>query len=214
MACFSLKRRATRPIEIAPIKLHDLRSRGVYWRAEDPLASTEFTFSRFLTPLLADFQGWALYFDCDFLWLADVAQLFDLADVKKAVYCVQHDYRPPETTKMDGRVQTLYPRKNWSSLMLFNCDHPSVRKLTPDVVNTETGSHLHRFQWVADQDIGALPEEWNWLEGWTKRPEMGTPKAVHFTRGGPWFERWRTVEYAEAWRAEQAALRGSRSCRN
>lgn len=207
VASFSLKRRATIPIEVTPIKREDLRSRGVYWRAEDPLASTEFTYSRFLTPFLADYQGWALYCDCDFLWLADVAELLNVADANKAVHCVQHDHRPSETTKMDGRAQSVYPRKNWSSLMLFNCDHPSVRKLTPDVVNTETGSYLHRFQWVLDQDIGALPEEWNWLEGWTKPPERGIPKAVHFTRGGPWFEQWRQVDYADLWLAEQAALR-------
>ena len=105
----------------------------------------------------------------------------------KAVYCVQHDYRPKEKTKMDGAVQTVYPRKNWSSLMLFNCDHPSVRALTLDVVNRESGAYLHRMQWVADEDIGELPVEWNWLEGWNEKPASGTPNAVHFTRGGPWF---------------------------
>ena len=132
VARFSLERRATIPVEITPIKLDDLRARGLYGRGEDPLASTEFTYSRFLTPFLADFQGWALFCDCDFLWLADVAELFEFADATKALHCVQHDYRPTETTKMDGQVQTVYPRKNWSSLMLFNCDHPSVRKLTPE----------------------------------------------------------------------------------
>jgi hypothetical protein len=194
-------------VDVTPIKLDDLAARGLYWRDRDPLASTEFTYSRFLTPFLAGFQGWALYCDCDFLWLADVAQLLELANTEQAVFCVQHHHTPPETTKMDGRVQTLYPRKNWSSLMLFNCDHPSVRKLTPQVVNTETGAYLHRLQWVSDRDIGALPEEWNWLEGWSKRPASGTPKAVHFTRGGPWMEQWRGVDYADLWLAEHAALK-------
>jgi lipopolysaccharide biosynthesis glycosyltransferase len=206
VAHFSLRRRATIPVEITPIKLDDFKARGIYRRNEDPRATTEFTYSRFLTPFLADFQGWALFCDCDFLWLADVAELLDLADAKKALHCVKHDYRPTETTKMDGQVQTVYPRKNWSSLMLFNCDHPSVRKLTPEVVNRESGAYLHRMQWVADEDIGALPEEWNWLEGWTRRPASGTPKAVHFTRGGPWFEQWQGVDYADLWLAERAAL--------
>ncbi len=107
---------------------------------------------------------------------------------------------------MDGAVQTSYPRKNWSSLMLFNCAHPSVRKLTPEVVNRETGAYLHRLQWAADDDIGALPVEWNWLEGWNEKPTQGTPKAVHFTRGGPWFENWQNVDYGDLWRAEHAAL--------
>jgi lipopolysaccharide biosynthesis glycosyltransferase len=201
----SLERRASIPVEITPIKLDDLRGRGLYRRGEDPLASTEFTYSRFLTPALAGFEGWALFCDCDFLWLGDVAELSQFNDEKKALYCVQHDYRPTETTKMDGKVQTVYPRKNWS-LMLFNCDHPAVRKLTPELVNSQTGAFLHRLQWLEDDEIGALPEEWNWLEGWSKRPASGTPKAVHFTRGGPWFKEWQNVDYADLWLAERARL--------
>jgi hypothetical protein len=119
---------------------------------------------------------------------------------------VQHDYRPSEKTKMDGAVQTVYPRKNWSSLMLFNCEHPSVRALTPEIVNSETGAYLHRMQWAADSDIGALPADWNWLEGWNKKPANGTPNAIHFTRGGPWFEQWQIVEYGNLWLAERAML--------
>jgi hypothetical protein len=205
----SLERHTTIPLEIWPIKLDDLRNRGLYWRGDDPLASTEFTYSRFLTPFLANYRGWALFCDCDFLWLADVAELLDYTRSNKAVYCVQHDYRPVETTKMDGQAQSAYPRKNWSSLMLFNCEHPSVRQLTPEVVNRENGAYLHRLQWVADEDIGALPEQWNWLEGWSERPASGTPKAVHFTRGGPWFEQWQKVDYADLWLAERAALKNA-----
>jgi hypothetical protein len=88
------------------------------------------------------------------------------------------------------------------------CEHPSVRALTPDVVNRETGAYLHRMQWVADADIGALPVEWNWLEGWNRKPERGTPNAVHFTRGGPWFEQWQNVDYGDLWLAERAKLEG------
>ena len=99
----SLKQRASIPLEIAPIKLDELERQGHYWRSDDPLASTEFTYSRFLTPFLAGYRGAALFCDCDFLWLADVAELLDAAQPGKAVHCVQHDYRPTETTKMDGR---------------------------------------------------------------------------------------------------------------
>ena len=175
----------------------------------DPLAATEFTYTRFLTPALAGYQGWALFCDCDFLWLGDIAGLLDYTRSQKAVYCVQHDYRPTEKTKMDGAVQTVYPRKNWSSLMLFNCDHPSVRGLTPEVVNRESGAYLHRMQWAKDDEIGALPVDWNWLEGWNEKPSLGTPKAVHFTRGGPWFEQWRNVDYGDLWLAERAAMERS-----
>ena len=207
VACFSLKRRASIAVDIAPIKQDELRARHLYWRERDPLASTEFTYSRFLTPLLAGFSGWALYCDCDFLWLADVADLTPYMTTAKAVLCVQHDHRPAEGTKMDGAPQTVYPRKNWSSLMLFNCSHPAAKRLTPDAVNSATAAYLHRMQWTADEDIGALPLEWNWLEGWNERPVSGTPKAVHFTRGGPWLEGWQNVTYADLWVAEREVMR-------
>jgi hypothetical protein len=206
VAEYSLVRRASVPVAVVPIKLDELRARGLYARDIDPLASTEFTYSRFLTPTLAGFSGWALFCDCDFLWLGDVAELIAYTQSAKAVYCVQHDYRPKEATKMDGAVQTLYPRKNWSSLMLFNCDHSSVRALTPQVVNRESGAYLHRMQWVADADIGPLPVDWNWLEGWNEKPARGTPKAVHFTRGGPWFPQWQDVDYGDLWQMERDDL--------
>lgn len=206
VAKFSLERRASIPVAVTPIKLDELRAQKLFWRDIDPLASTEFTYSRFLTPHLAGYSGWALFCDCDFLWLGDIAGLAEYTRTPKAVYCVQHDYTPKETTKMDGAVQTTYPRKNWSSLMLFNCDHPAVRSLTPEVVNKESGAYLHRMQWVADDQIGALPVEWNWLEGWNEKPKSGTPKAVHFTRGGPWFDNWKNVDYGDIWTAEHEAL--------
>jgi hypothetical protein len=203
VARFSLSRRASIPLEIVPIKVEEMRARGLYWRNDDPLAATEFTYTRFLTPLLAEYSGHALFCDCDFLWLADIAELLAQVDESKAVSCVKHDYRPPETHKMVGAVQTLYPRKNWSSLMLFNCGHPSVRKLSVSTVSTEKPAWLHRMLWAADDEIGDLPPEWNWLEGWNPRPASGTPKAVHFTRGGPWFDNWQHTQYAELWLAER-----------
>jgi len=209
VAKHSLERNASVPVDVRPIKIEDLRAQKLYWRQEDPLASTEFTYTRFLTPKLADYRGWALFCDCDFLFLSDIAELIAYAKGDKAIYCVQHDYRPTETTKMDGAVQTVYPRKNWSSLMLFNCEHPAVRALTPEVVNRESGAFLHRMQWVSDADIGDLPVSSNWLEGWNKKPAHGTPHAVHFTRGGPWFEQWQNVDYGDLWLAERTLLEKS-----
>ena len=208
VARHSLMRRASIPVSVVPLKLDELRAREYYWRDEDPLASTEFTYTRFLTPALAGFSGWALFCDCDFLWLGDVAGLTQYTKTDKAVYCVQHDYTPKEKTKMDGAVQTSYPRKNWSSLMLLNCAHPSVRKLTVELVNRESGAYLHRMQWAADEEIGELPVEWNWLEGWNEKPAQGTPKAVHFTRGGPWFPQWQNVDYGDLWLKERALAGG------
>jgi lipopolysaccharide biosynthesis glycosyltransferase len=202
VAKHSLLKHASIPVEVVPIKLQALVEQGLYTREVDPLASTEFTYSRFFTPHLAGYKGWALFCDCDFLFFSDAAELLSYRDPSKAVLCAQHDYQPKDTVKMDGKVQTAYPRKNWSSFMLFNCEHPSTQKLTPDVINRESGAYLHRMQWAADEEIGGLPIEWNWLEGWNEKPASGYPKAVHFTSGGPWFKDWQDVDYGGEWRAE------------
>ena len=206
----SLLRHASIPIEVIALKQDELRGQGLYTRAADPLASTEFTYTRFLTPHLAGYAGWALYCDCDFLWTADIAGLIALTKTASAqslgALCVQHDYRPTESTKMDGCVQTSYPRKNWSSLILFNASHAQTRRLTPEIVNRESGAYLHRFQWLDDNAIGAVAETWNWLEGWSAKPATGAPHVVHYTRGGPWFANWQAVDYADLWRAEAARL--------
>ncbi|HEV7251769.1 MAG TPA: glycosyltransferase [Mesorhizobium sp.] len=202
----SALKHASAPLDVRPIKLDDLAAQGAYSRAIDPLASTEFTYSRFFTPWLAGFEGWALFCDCDILFNGDLAELRNFQDPSKAVYCVQHDYQPKDSVKMDGKVQTSYPRKNWSSVMWFNCAHPSTRQLTPELVNRETGAYLHRMQWAKDEEIGALPTDWNWLEGWNEKPAQGLPKAVHYTRGGPWFKDWQNVDYGDEWRREALSL--------
>jgi lipopolysaccharide biosynthesis glycosyltransferase len=210
VAQYSLLRHSSIDLPTQPIMDEPLRARGLYWREPDPLASTTFAYTRFLTPALSGDCDLAIYFDCDFLWLRDISELINTIDRDKAVSVVKHNYTPPETTKMGGRVQSVYPRKNWSSLMVFNLNHPKVRALTPDVVNTATPQYLHRFGWVDDDDIGSIPFEWNWLEGWYSESKTGTtPAAVHYTRGGPWFPECQDVEYADIWRAEhQRMIRG------
>ena len=197
----SLLEHASIKVDVRPIKLPELVTSKVYTRDVDPLATTEFTYSRFFVPYLAKYEGWALFCDCDFLFFSDVAQLLKYQDSKKALYCVKHDYTPKESTKMDGKPQTVYPRKNWSSFMLFNCAHPSTRQLTPAVVNSQTGAYLHRMEWAKDNEIGELPTEWNWLEGWNTKSSAGYPNAVHFTSGGPWFPNYQDVDFADEWRA-------------
>ena len=188
--------------KIYPLKLNDLKKEGYYKRGEDKLGSTEFTFSRFLVPILNDYKGWALFCDCDLLFLKPVEELFSLVDDKYAVMCVQHDYAPKGSTKMDGRIQSIYPRKNWSSLVLWNCGHPSNKKVTSDLVNDPdtTGKYLHRFSWLKDDEIGRITHEWNWLVGWYKEPEDGSPKAIHYTEGGPWFPEYRFCDYHDVWK--------------
>lgn len=213
----SMRRHSRRAdLSIAPLKIAELRSRGFYRRptevrdgrlwdviSEAPM-STEFAITRFLVPFLGS-ADWALFCDCDFLWLADVADLFALADPRFAVMCVKHDHRPPETTKMDNQLQVRYARKNWSSLVLWNWRHPANAALTVDVVNTVPGRDLHRFFWLTEEQIGPLPEGWNWLEGHS-RPEVPR-KAIHYTRGGPWFEHLAGIAHADLWLAEREDLR-------
>ena len=198
---FSILQRS-KNVSVIPLKLDDLKEKGLYWRGEDKLGSTEFTFSRFLVPKLNDYKGWALFCDCDIIFLEDINNLFNLKDDKYAVMCVQHDYTPKEETKMDGKQQTLYPRKNWSSLVLWNCGHPSNQKITKKLINEPetTGKYLHRFSWLEDQEIGSIPHHWNWLAGWYKEPIDGKPKAIHYTEGGPWFENYRDCEYHQEWK--------------
>ena len=186
--------------QVIALKQAELRESGVYTRAVDPLSSTEFTFTRFLVPYLADYKGWALFVDCDFVFTADVAELFAKADDRYAVMVVKHDYTPKEGLKMDGCKQLPYPRKNWSSVILWNCAHPANKQMTPDTMNTQTGQYLHRFQWLDDTEIGALDPEWNWLAGWYQEPQDGVPKAIHYTEGGPWFKEYRRCDYHKIWK--------------
>jgi lipopolysaccharide biosynthesis glycosyltransferase len=188
--------------EVIPLVQKDLRTVGLYKREIDPLSSTEFTFTRFLIPAIMNYKGWALFCDCDIIFLEDIQKLFDLKDNKYAVMCVQHDYTVNEGYKMDGRLQTIYPRKNWSSVFLINCGHPSNQQLTVDLVNTETGKYLHRFAWLDDSEIGSIPVDWNWLVGVYSEPKDGTPKAIHYTEGGPWFKNYRNCEYHSQWKLE------------
>ena len=200
---YSILKRSKSNIKITSLKLYELVAKNLYKRDIDPLASTEFTYSRFLVPFLNNYHGWAIFCDCDFIFFEDISNILIDIDKSKAVYCVQHDYTPKEKHKMDGQKQTIYPRKNWSSFILFNCSHPSNKKLNLDLVNSETGSFLHQFKWLEDNEIGSLDERWNWLEGWTSNHNNKKPFAVHYTRGGPWFEEWQDVEFANEWVRER-----------
>jgi len=206
----SLLRHATGPIEVIPLKQPTLRELGLYTRPEDPTASTEFSLTRFLSPYLADSEGWCIFVDCDFVFTRDITELLRSLDETKAVYVVQHAYEPHHKVKMDGKVQTTYPRKNWSSFMAFNGRHPSVKALRPDAVNGAAPAFLHRFEWIADdRDIGSLDLEWNFLVGEYATLRQ-TPAAIHYTNGGPWFDQWRDVDYADVWLHELELVEADR----
>ena len=195
---YSVKRN-NKKAQVFPLKQEELKEANLYWREKDPLSSTAFTFTRFLVPALMNYEGWAIFCDCDIIWMLDPAEIMKYADEKYAVMVVKHDYTPPEGLKMDGQKQLPYPRKNWSSVILWNCGHPSNKKVTPDLVNTETGQYLHRFNWLKNEEIGELTHHWNWLVNHYHEPKDGTPHVIHYTEGGPWFKNYRDCEYSKEW---------------
>jgi len=188
--------------DVRPLVQKELRQAGWYKRPVDQLASTEFTFTRFLIPELTNYKGWAVFMDCDMILTTDIAELFAKADDKYAVMCVQHDYTPKEGMKMDGQKQTVYPRKNWSSVVLWNCGHPSNKVVDQDMVNEKelNGAYFHRFRWLEDSEIGKLDHTWNYLVG--VYDDIETPNLIHYTEGGPWFENYRDCEFNELWKQE------------
>jgi len=195
----SLLEQSSRPVRLTPISLGNLE--GLFARDAVATQSTEFSFSRFLTPYLSGYEGWSLFMDCDMLARADVAELFALADDRYAVMVAQHDYVPRDEVKFLDHVQTRYAKKNWSSVMLLN--NARCRALTPDYVNTASGLQLHQFHWLESEAlIGALPLEWNWLVG--EYDFNAQAKIAHFTRGGPYFEAYADCDYADEWRAVEA----------
>lgn len=163
--------------------------------------STEFAFSRFLVPYLCRYDGWALFCDADFLFKADPAELIQYQDPNKAVMVVKHNHAPGKTKKMDGQVQSSYERKNWSSLIYWNCSHPENKRLGAYQVNNMPGFWLHQFRWLRDNHIGELPESWNWLADASPTTDQLREeiKAIHYTSGGPWFEEYKDCPYAEDW---------------
>lgn len=158
--------------------------------------STDFAISRFLTPILAQ-TGYALFVDCDVVFLDDPRKMLYEVSAEHAVSVVKHDNGHSVGTKMDGCRQVLYPRKNWSSVMLFNCDHAANRRLSIQDVNERPGRDLHAFYWLADSEIGALDPAWNWLVGIQPKPEE--PRIAHFTLGGPFTPGWEGAEHDEIW---------------
>ena len=197
--CHSVIEHSSLPLSITPLALNTLTGGYVEGHTD---GSNEFIYSRFLVPYLCNFSGWAIFADGDMLCMEDIAQLWDMRDPTKAVQVVKHDYKTCENVKYLGASNEDYERKNWSSVIIWNCNHPANKALTPDFVAEQTGSFLHRFMWVdayGDDLIGGLPVDWNWLA--IEYPELRRhmPKLVHYTLGTPCFFGYHNRDFSDAW---------------
>lgn len=195
---YSILANSTIPVEIIKLDQNELRQQNLYWRNPDPLSSTEFSFTRFLVPHLTNYKGIALFCDCDFLFNADIKQLLELYNDKFAVQVVKHNYVPTNHYKMNNNIQTVYERKNWSSLIIYNCDHDALKILNPELINSQSGLYLHQFKWLSDELIGEIDNSWNYLvDVYSTTNEL--PNALHYTNGGPWFSNYENCSYADIW---------------
>lgn len=199
----SIHTRASKPVEIAPLLLSQLKD--VFHRESHPLQSTEFSFSRFLVPHLSNYQGWSLFCDCDMLMLDDIAKLWSIRDDQYAVQVVKHEHEPKEDKKFLDQPQSKYEKKNWSSVILFN--NARCKALTPEYVNTASGLELHQFKWLNDDSlIGELPARWNHLVDYDPTLPPEDISLLHYTEGGPYFEDYRGCSYSGLWFAERDAM--------
>jgi hypothetical protein len=185
-------------LRLAGMLTRPMDRRGGMWDLNSNASqSTEFAISRFAVPLLAH-SGWCLFADCDVVFLEDPHEILRMADPTKAVMCVKHaDLRIVDTAKMDDQIQTSYPRKLWSSVTLWNCDHDATRRLNLTTLNQWPGRYLHAFGWLHDDEIGTLSRECNWLVGLQPKPER--PIVAHFTLGCPAMEGHEDCEHADIW---------------
>jgi len=194
----SIIHRSSIPVSFVPVAVEHFSD--FFTRGRDAKQSNAFSFSRFCVPYLTNYSGYALFMDCDMMLRVDIAQLLNVIEEQpgKAVYVVKHDYTPSETVKYLGNVQYVYPRKNWSSFVLWNCEHPKNIAVTPEFFNNASGLELHRFTWLDDDDIGILDVRWNWLVGDYIDPPADV-KNVHWTNGGPYFKEYSDVDFSNDW---------------
>jgi lipopolysaccharide biosynthesis glycosyltransferase len=191
--CQSIIEKASSPVLFTPLAVNNLSD----YKETHLDKSNDFVYSRFLTPYLNEFNGWAIFADGDMICQADIKELWDLRDERKALLVVKHDYQTKSHHKYLGNINENYPRKNWSSVILWNCGHPKHKILTPEFISNQTGKYLHRFSWLDDDEIGDLPKEWNWLA--IEYPENREAKLIHYTLGTPCFEDYQNTEMADLW---------------
>jgi lipopolysaccharide biosynthesis glycosyltransferase len=192
----SIIRHASQPVAIMPLALNLFKD----YTETHTDGSNQFIYSRFLVPHLMSWTGHAIFIDGDMILRSDIVELWDMRKSDLDVQVVKHDYKTKRSVKYLGAPNEDYPRKNWSSVILWNCNSFPNRCLTPEFVQHSTGSFLHRFSWLDDRRIGELPIEWNWL------PDEFGPnhdaKLLHYTLGAPCFEEFAHTPMADEWHCE------------
>ena len=189
----SIRRNSSQPVSITPLCLNNIPE---FTREKQENQSTDFAFSRFMVPYLRSYTGYSIFMDCDMMFRGDIAELWKMRNYIYTVKCCKHNYVPKQSVKFRGAKNEPFPKKNWSSLMMFN--NSLCHKLTLDYVNNASGLDLHQFKWCANEDaIGDIPLEWNWLVG--EYDYNHKAKNVHWTLGGPYFEEYARSDYADEW---------------
>ena len=193
----SIIRHASCPVALVPMALNLFQD----YQETHTDGSNHFVYTRFLVPYLTRWTGWAIFIDGDMILRDDIIKLWNLQDTTKDVIVVKHDYQTRMTEKYLGSKNENYPRKNWSSVILWNCNSFPNRKLTPEYVQQATGAELHRFSWLQDDRIGELPAEWNWLpDEYGANPDA---KLLHYTLGTPSFQEFATTPQGDEWHRER-----------
>jgi lipopolysaccharide biosynthesis glycosyltransferase len=193
----SIIRHSSKPVSVTPLALQNMKD----YQEKHTDGSNQFIYSRFLVPHLMEYRGWAIFMDGDMLLRDDIEKLWKQRDESKAVMVVKHDYKTKMTEKYLGAKNENYPRKNWSSVILWNCEHAANRTITPEFIENATGAQLHRFTWLTDDLIGELPIVWNWLPD-----EFGAnsdAKLLHYTLGTPSFHDFATTPMGDEWHRER-----------
>jgi lipopolysaccharide biosynthesis glycosyltransferase len=194
----SIIRHTSTPVSITALALNTIKE----YQETHTDGSNQFIYSRFLVPYLMNYQGWAIFIDGDMILRDDITKLWELRDETKAVMVVKHDYKTRMSEKYLGAKNDNYPRKNWSSVILWNCGHPANAAITPGFVQSATGAQVHRFTWLTDDLIGELPNEWNWLD--IEYEWNPLAKLVHFTLGTPCFHEFADQgDFADEWHRER-----------
>ncbi len=191
---------STVPLSITPLAENNLNE----YSEKHTDGTNKFTYSRFLVPYLMNFKGWAIFVDGDMVCLSDFKNLKQFFDSKLAVSVVKHDYKTKQKVKYFGQKNEDYPRKNWSSVIIWNCEHPKNKVLTPSFINNKEGSFLHRFQWLKDNEIGELPKSWNWLA--IEYEETNNVDLIHYTLGTPCFKEYSNKSFSKYWKKSYVSL--------